>query len=182
MFGQALTDIIRRLNEAQANGLLQQYALIGGFAVLAWGVPRATHDIDFVLALGSSGPTALSRHLGAAFSPASPDDPLREVFTVTLMIEGESIPVRLILLPPAWTPVVFRKVTPLSVLGCLVPVVSWPALLLLKLYAGGPRDHLDAQELLAGRRPSKDELQEIAALAEMVGLSAAFRTVANRPR
>lgn len=182
MFGQALTDIIRRLDEAQANGLLQQYALIGGFAVSAWGVPRATHDIDFVLALGSSTPSALSRHLGAEFSSADPDDPLRGVFSVTLTIEGQPIPVQLILLPPAWAPVVFHRVTSLSVLGCLVPVVSWHALLLLKLYAGGPRDFLDAQELLAVRSPNQDELQEVGDLAELVGLSVAFRELADQPR
>lgn len=49
MFAQALTEIVRRLDEARINHLLDQYALIGGFAVAAWGVPRATHDLGLLL-------------------------------------------------------------------------------------------------------------------------------------
>ncbi len=80
MFAQALTDIIRRLEEAKALGLVEQYALIGGFAVSAWGVPRATHDLDFALALGAVEPAALARSLKADFHAGDPSDPLRGVF------------------------------------------------------------------------------------------------------
>ena len=43
MFAQALTEIIRRLEEAKALGLVEQYALIGGFAV-SWGGGRPCAD------------------------------------------------------------------------------------------------------------------------------------------
>ena len=53
MFQEALTEILSRLEAAHNRRLLHAYALIGGFAVSAWGVPRATHDIDFAVAIGS---------------------------------------------------------------------------------------------------------------------------------
>jgi hypothetical protein len=59
VFPEALTTIIRRLDQAREKRLLQSYALVGGFAVSVWGVARATHDIDLVVALGSSEPKAL---------------------------------------------------------------------------------------------------------------------------
>jgi hypothetical protein len=46
VFQEALTEILSRLEAAQNRRLLQAYALIGGFAVSAWGVPRATNDIS----------------------------------------------------------------------------------------------------------------------------------------
>jgi len=177
VFEQALTDIIRRLEEAQASGLLQQYALIGGFAVSAWGVPRATHDLDFALALGSAQPSALANHLKAEFHGADSDDPLRGVFRCDVMIEGQAIPTQLILLPPAWTDMVFQGVVSLTVFECAIPVVSWQSLILLKLYAGGPQDLLDAKDILAVRQPTTGELKEVAKSAERVGLSETFHSL-----
>jgi hypothetical protein len=52
MFQEALTDILSRLETAKSRGLLSGYALIGGFDVSAWGVPRATQGFDFAIAMG----------------------------------------------------------------------------------------------------------------------------------
>jgi hypothetical protein len=177
VFAQALTKIVRRLDDARTHHLLDRYALIGGFAVAAWGVPRATHDLDFALALGESDPAALSRHLDARFQPGDADDPLRGVFQATVTSEGVSIPIQLIMLPAAWNAIIFRGVEALSVLGCTVPVVSWQSLMLLKLYAGGPQDLLDARQILAVRQPTHAEQQAVSALADQVGLSAAWQAL-----
>lgn len=177
MFAQALTEIVRCLDDARAHHLLDRYALIGGFAVAAWGVPRATHDLDFALALGEADPAALSRHLDAEFQPGDADDPLRGVFQTTTTMEGVSIPIQLIVLPAVWNAIIFRGVETLSVLGCAVPVVSWQSLMLLKLYAGGPQDLLDARQILAARQPTSAERQAVSALADQVGLSAAWQAL-----
>ena len=60
MFQEALTGILSRLEAAHNRRLLHAYALIGGFAVSAWRVPRATHDIDFAVAIGAADPQALA--------------------------------------------------------------------------------------------------------------------------
>jgi hypothetical protein len=177
VFAQALTEIVRRLEDARTQHLLDQYALIGGLAVAAWGVPRATHDLDFALALGSADPATLSCSLNARFQAGEDDDPLRGVFQTTVTIEGVSIPIQLIILPAAWNAIIFQGIEPLSVFGCEVPVVSWQSLILLKLYAGGPQDFLDAQQILAIREPSQAEKQVVTTLADRVGLSDAWRTL-----
>ncbi|WP_447598638.1 hypothetical protein [Nitrospira sp. Nam80] len=175
MFAQALAEIIRRLDDARARHLLERYALIGGFAVSAWGAPRATRDLDFALALGSADPLSLSRHLQADFQAGDTDDPLRGVFRTSIVGDDRSVPVQLVLLPSPWTSVIFgNQIESLEILGCMVPVVSWQSLILLKLYAGGPQDFIDAQEVLALRQPTRSELQTISSLAAQLDLSAAW--------
>ena len=177
MFAQALSEIVRHLDDAKARHLLEHYALIGGFAVAAWGIPRATHDVDFALALGASDAAALSRFLQAEFRPGEPDDPLRGVFKTSVSVGDQSIPVQLILLPTRWNAIVFQDMELLDVFHCAVPVVTWKALILLKLYAGGPQDLLDARQILAVRQPAPAEQQDIAALADKVGLAAAWQAL-----
>jgi len=177
VFTQALSEIVRRLDDAKARQLLEQYALIGGFAVSTWGVPRATHDVDFALALGVAAPDTLSRFLQTEFQSGEPDDPLRGVFRTIVRVGGQSVPVQLILLPPPWNSIVFQDLQSLTLFGCTLPVVSWQALVLLKLYAGGPQDLLDAQQVLAVQQPTADERHTIAALADKVGLGSAWQAL-----
>ena len=179
MFAEALTEILRRLDDAHAHHLLDRYALIGGFAVAALGVPRATHDVDFALALGASDPAALSRHLGAEYQAGDVDDPLRGVFQLTVTIGDVAIPVQLILLPSVWNAIIFREIVTVSVFGCAVPVVSWQALILLKLYAGGPQDLLDIRQILAVCQPTPAEMQAVSPLADQLGLSEAWQALTH---
>lgn len=174
MFAQALAEIVRRLDDAKAKGLLNHYALIGGFAVSAWGIPRATQDVDFALAIGSTNPATLSHHLHTEFQPGEADDPLRGVFRTHVTVDDGSVPVQLILLPSEWNSIVFQDLEALSLFGHAIQVVSWHALILLKLYAGGPQDLLDAQQLLTVRRPSESERQTVSALAKRLGLTATW--------
>ena len=170
MFQQALAEILSRLETAQSRGLLNRYALIGGFAVSAWGVPRATQDFDFAIATSQANSQALATFLGGQYRAGEPDDPLQGVMDLPVEVEGQSIPLQLVIFPSIFTELAFRHVELLSVLGRIVPVVSWQVLILLKLYAGGPQDRLDARQILKVRHPRHDDLKGIAAMAESVGL------------
>ena len=74
----------------------------------------------------------------------------------------------------------FDQAQPLHVLDCSVPVVSWQSLVLLKLYAGGPQDLIDAERLLVIQRPDLVALRAMHRLAEPVGLSRAFTDLLAR--
>lgn len=170
MFQEALATILSRLETARNRGLLRAYALIGGFAVSAWGVPRATQDIDFAVAIGPGDPQALATFIGGRYVAGEPDDPLRGVVHASIEIGSGAVPVQLILLSSALTDVTFRHVEALSIMGRAIPVVSWHVLVLLKLYAGGPQDKLDAQQILKVRHPQQEDLQQIAEMAESLGI------------
>ncbi|MER3423452.1 MAG: hypothetical protein C4293_09700 [Nitrospiraceae bacterium] len=170
MFREALADILSRLEQARAHGLLQAYALIGGFAVSTWGVPRATQDIDFAVAIGSADPQALATFIGGRYEAGGLDDPLRGVVHVSIEVGSEAVSLQLIFLSSALEDVAFRRVATISVMERVIPVVSWQGLVLLKLYAGGPQDKLDAHQILRVRHPTPDDLQQIAEMAESLGI------------
>lgn len=177
MFSEALSRIVERLSHAQSARLLSSYALIGGFAVSAWGVARATQDIDLAVALGTSEPQALAVYLGATYEPGGIDDPLRGVFRLSLSCKGQEIPVQLIVLPSKLAALAFTNIERLNALGCSVPVVNWKPLVLLKLFAGGPIDLLDARNIVAVRKPGVSDRNELIALGETVGLAQDVRTL-----
>lgn len=177
MFRQALIETLGRLDRAREQGLVQSYVLVGGFAVSAWGVVRATRDIDLAVVIGTANPHLLASKLEASYQPGDPDDPLRGVFRMEIPVGEQVIPVQLIVLHQKWAEVVFRDVETLSILDCLVPVVNWQALVLLKLYAGGPVDLQDAREIVAVRQPSPAERKTLAAQAETLGVAEEFKAL-----
>ena len=170
MFEEALTKILARLDSARENGLLANYALIGGFAVAAWGVPRATHDIDFAIAIGTKEPQALAAFLEGRYDAGGPDDPLKGVIRATVTVGATAVPLQLVFLPAIFTDAIFEQIEMLSIMNHRVPVVNWATLVLLKLYAGGPQDILDAKQILTVRQPAGDELTRLSALADRLGL------------
>jgi hypothetical protein len=177
VFSEALSQIIVRLDQAQKERLLHSYALIGGFAVSAWGVARATQDIDLAVALGTLEPQALAAHLGATYEPGDMDDPLRGVFRLSLKCQGQEVPIQLIVLPSKWAAIAFNGIETLTVLGYSVPVVNWQALVLLKLYAGGPVDLQDARSIVAVRKPNERDRESLIAQADALGLAQEMRTL-----
>lgn len=171
MFEQALIEVSRRLDQARERKLLQGYALVGGFAVSVWGTPRATQDIDLAVALGAADANQLASHLKASYQPGDSDDPLRGVFRLDVRVGEQTVPVQLIVLQPKWTEAIFRRVEMVRVLESSVPVVTWQALVLLKLYAGGPLDLQDARDILAVRQPGAREREELSAQAQALGIA-----------
>jgi hypothetical protein len=170
VFEEALRRILARLDAARCQGLLDAYALIGGFAVAAWGVPRATQDIDFAVAIGTKDPRALATFMGGRYDGGGPDDPLRGVIRASVTVPSGSVPLQLIFLSSAFSDVIFQRVETLSLMNQSMPVVTWDMLVLLKAYAGGPQDVLDARQILKVRQPPEEELRRISGLADRLGI------------
>jgi hypothetical protein len=177
VFSKALNHIINRLAQAQKARLIHSYALIGGFAVSAWGIARSTQDIDLAVALGTSAPQALATYLGAENESGGIDDPLQGLFSLSLKSEGQDVPVQLIVLPSKLAVVAFNGIATLTVLGYSVPVVNWQALVLLTLYAGAPVDLQDARSVVAVRKPSVTRREDLIAQADALGLAHEVRVL-----
>ncbi|WP_447971374.1 hypothetical protein [Nitrospira sp. M1] len=175
MFEKALTHIAHRLDEAKYQGLLTEYVLIGGFAVSAWGIPRASHAVEFALALGAASPTAFSQYLNTEFHVENQDDPTRGIYQLEYSTNELNIPIQLSLLPSQWTRIIVDDAVELSILECTIPVISWQVLILLKLHDGESQDLLDAQQIFRARHPSQEDLNSIATLASHVKLSSAWQ-------
>src|ERR1039457_7555035 len=59
---ELLVDCLRRLNRAQIS-----YYLTGSMASNYWGIPRTTHDLDFVVQLPASAITAIVQAFSGDF-------------------------------------------------------------------------------------------------------------------
>jgi hypothetical protein len=124
-------------------------ALIGGAALGAHGVARATLDTDILVAdsatleaafwdgLEDLGPIEIRR--------GDADDPLVGVVRFASLQD----PLDVIIGPPPWTSRILSRRIRLEIGDASLPLVDRPDLVLLKLYAGGPQDLLDVRLLLA---------------------------------
>jgi hypothetical protein len=180
VFKEALTQIIQKLEDAKKGGLLRGYGLIGGLALAAGGVTRATEDIDFAVAVGAGAMPKLASALGGQYRAGGEDDPIRGVINAAASVGARSVPIQLVLLPQRWTEVLLAQVSMVPIYSCSVPVVSWQVLVLLKLYAGGPQDLVDAQDLWAVRQPDAESIRDMESLAGSLGLSGEFKAFIQR--
>lgn len=131
-----------------------RHALIGAVAMSAYGVNRASLDLDLFAADAACLKPDLwadLRSRGVAMDIRKGDltDPLAGV--ARFQAPGE-IPVDVVVGKFAWQARLLERAEPIG--GNLV--VRAADLILLKLYAGGPQDAWDVQQLLA--RPFREDL------------------------
>jgi hypothetical protein len=126
------------------------FALIGAAAMAVHGVSRSTRDLDlFTLVrecLESSTWAPLARAgIEARLCLGDTDDPLAGVARFTAM--GDD-PVDLIVGKNCWQVGILERSREAAVEGTRVPVAGPADLIALKLYAGGPQDAWDIEQLL----------------------------------
>ena len=126
------------------------HAVIGAAALAAHGVTRATADLDLLVTdprcldaavwgpLSATGSTVDIRRGDAA-------DPLAGVVRVSATDE---VPVDVIVGRARWQEAIVRRAPRGDIAGARVPIVRPTDLVLLKLYAGGPQDAWDVDQLL----------------------------------
>jgi hypothetical protein len=126
------------------------HAVIGAVALAVHGVPRATADVDVLV----TDPRCLDATWWESFVAAGAtvdvrrgdaEDPLAGV--VRIAPAGDTV-LDLIVGRPGWQEDVVRRATRVSLAGAMLPVVRASDLIVLKLYAGGPQDAWDVDQLL----------------------------------
>jgi len=145
---QALRRILSVLEE-----LGVPYALIGGLALPFYEVVRATEDVDLLILVRPLEMNALAgkisrKGLSAEARRGSPGDPLVGVVVVDIPHEGGVITCDLVLPSARWQSEAVRNAQTFEVEGMSLRVARARDLFLLKLYADGPQDLLDAGSLL----------------------------------
>jgi hypothetical protein len=173
---------------AQVAGVLRShgtaYAVIGAAALSVHGVARATADLDLLAVdaaclnetwwtpLGTAGVTVDLRR-------GDPTDPLAGVARFTA--PGEA-PVDVIVGRDAWQRDLVARALPTRVAGETLPVVRAADLVLLKLYAGGPQDAWDVDQLLDAEPGIEAEVEAIVARLPPDGVSLWQRICDQRRR
>jgi hypothetical protein len=169
-----VTTLARVVGTLEAAGI--ESALIGAMALAVRGVARSTFDIDLLVlrtetldrriwaALIDEGAPVEIRHGDAS-------DPLEGIVRLRAA-QGPSIDV--IVGRSGWQLGVIERAERLVVAGAQVRVATAADLVLLKLYAGGPSDRWDIEQLLGG-----DDRTALVAEVEsrLTGLPADCRTL-----
>lgn len=126
------------------------FALIGAGAMAVHGVGRSTQDTDLLVTdrgcLAATAWESLPPGARADIAAGDADDPLAGV--VRLRAPGEN-PLDVVVGRHPWQAAVLGRAERVEIEGVAVPVARPADLILLKLYAGGPQDAWDVQQLLA---------------------------------
>lgn len=127
-------------------------ALIGAAAMAAHGVSRATRDLDVLVAdLECLSAEYWQPLLASGVRPrvrrGDADDPLAGVVRLESAAE---LPLDVIVGRHPWQADIIARAVEVALEGVTMPVATRPDLILLKLYAGGPQDAWDIQQLLGG--------------------------------
>lgn len=147
-----LAEIARALNTAKI-----EYMVIGGMAGIAWGIRRATFDIDFTIALDAGEVTRLFTILGDQIA-AAPDDPIAFASeTGVLPIQHRSgIRIDFTLARIAYAHEALARAAIIEVAGVAVKFCTPEDLVLHKIISARERDRTDVEALIALRRASLD--------------------------
>mgnify|MGYP006275591705 CR=1 FL=1 len=150
-----LTAVIHDLvNVFERLGL--PYAIMGGIAVRAHGIPRPTYDVDFTLAV----PRERLGELFAAIADRGytvPEQYSRgwmdtvgsmPLIKVKLFLDGRVIDADIFIAETPFQREVVERRIDAEVEGRIVKLVSAEDLLLFKLVASRPRDLIDVQDIL----------------------------------
>lgn len=127
-------------------------ALIGGGALMARGILRATVDDDLLALSSDTLSQATWRELAESgvavdIRRGDAEDPLRGV--VRLTPSDSAMPIDVVVGRYLWQDRAIERAELLPVDGAMIPVVTPLDLILLKLYAAAPQDLLDIQMVLA---------------------------------
>ena len=149
----ALTVLLAAIDEVRL-----EHALMGGYAVVTWGVPRATYDVDVLV---ESSPERLDRCFDACAQRGFEVDEIYRkgwrdrvrdmpLVKVRLFRDGRAVTSDLFLVTTPFQEAAFARRRDVQVpsLGRHVPVVSPADLVLFKLLAARPKDRADVQNVL----------------------------------
>jgi hypothetical protein len=137
--------------------------VIGGYAVAAWGFPRATNDVDLAVDLTAAEAERRLTRAGLEIQKTRGDVHEGDIPWV---LSGQMDGVPFQVMPPA-VAIDWSRARELEIGGARLKVVGLNDLLRLKLKAGGPKDFMDVTELLEAH---PDLAAETQAAAEAYGV------------
>ena len=136
-----------------------EYAIMGGFAVRAHGVPRPTYDVDLALELPQDSLNRLFQEL-RDYDFEVPEvyetgwvDQLKgmPLLKVRRYLEGEALDVDLFLAESGFLAEAMKRRRRVDAEGRMLWVITPEDVVLLKLLAGRPRDRGDIEDVFLCR-------------------------------
>lgn len=151
----------------------EQFCLIGGLAVQRWGEPRVTRDVDLTLLCPFGHEATAADLLLSAFAPRMAD--AREFAfrsRVLLLWGGDGIGIDVALGSLPFEERCVRRASDWEIApGVVLRTCSAEDLVVLKAFAGRPRDWLDLEAVLLRQRATLDWTLVFGELEPLLGLA-----------
>jgi Nucleotidyl transferase of unknown function (DUF2204) len=154
----ALASVLAAVADVLRSGGLRWY-VFGAQAVLAYGRPRLTADLDITVAAEiEQVPELVSRLRGAGLllQPGATEAFVRRTRVLPFVHEATGIPVDIVLAGPGLEEAFIANARDLDVAGVTVPVISPEDLVVTKILAGRPKDIDDVDGILREQLPALD--------------------------
>jgi len=160
------------------------YALVGGFAVSAWGQPRTTSDVDALLDLDEANVARLTEALtseGLTASAADFREVLREGGHVTIFDPASSFHVDAKICRTPGERDQVKDAAEVNFHGSRLRFARAEDTVVYKILYGSPQDVTDAATILARQAGKLDEARMLA-LALKLGVAPALRELEAKVR
>jgi len=138
---KGLLEIVSLLEDAAT-----PYMVIGGFANLAWGVPRTTQDVDITVQVEEEDLPDFLRETGKRFSvlPEDPEAFLRETRVLPVQTSN-GIRIDLIFAGLPYEETALARAREVKIQGRAVRICSPEDLIIHKIISERPRDREDVE-------------------------------------
>jgi len=188
---RSIADILKTIRDiANALPVKVEFALIGGYALVAHGVERTTTDVDFCLYTESISThdsrtffDLLRSHLPARFEAQLmqgskfPDDPFQHDLIRLIDLNKEFFRINILLARYKWEVEGIRQAEQIGEIP--VPVLGKPHLAAMKLRASGYKDAADVISLMG--LMTEEEKAKTLALAKRVHRDKKLARLLNPP-
>lgn len=149
---KGLLEIVSFLEDAAI-----PYMIIGGFANLAWGVPRTTQDVDITVQVAEEDLPEFLREVGKRFPvlPADPEDFVKETRVLPVQTSN-GIRIDLIFAGLPYEETALGRAREVTIQGLAVRICSPEDLIIHKIISERPRDREDVEGIFRQQGPNLD--------------------------
>lgn len=135
-----------------------RWYLFGAQAVVAYGVPRFSADVDVTVKLVPEAPDRFAREMADAGFALRIDDPdfVRRTRVLPFVHAATGLPLDVVLAGSGLEDEFLDRVKPTELGGATIPLIDLADLIVAKILAGRPKDIDDARSLWRARRSDLD--------------------------
>jgi hypothetical protein len=146
-----------------------RWYVFGAQAVVAYGVPRVSADVDVTIDLAPDDPTAFTREMETAGFDLRVRDPefVRRTRVMPFVHRATGMPLDIVLAGSGLEEEFLGRARPTDLGGVTVPLIDLEDLVIAKVLAGRPKDVEDARSLWRAHGRSLDA-QRIEALLHLL--------------
>ena len=184
----AASELLRALAPVLARW--GRWYVFGAQAVIIYGVPRLSADVDVTLALAPDAPERFAAEMQAAGFALRVDDPefVRRTRVMPFTHLPTALPLDIVLAGSGLEDEFLDRAVPTDIGGTVVPLIDLGDLIIAKVLAGRPKDVDDVSALWRLHGPSLDAdrirrtlrlLEEALSQGDLVS---SFETIARPPR